>query len=160
MPFVSAKSRQTAAVPGPTPHGRLTARRRSLVVFAVVILILVGGLLRFSPLWPGPSLPAGATPLVLDTEPAHLIPTLGCETALLMPARIAVEGDELVLVPEAGGNYERVVWPSGWAAWRLGGRAQLVNRDGQVVGSEGEVVTGFGGGVATDNRFHVCIIGD
>jgi hypothetical protein len=125
----------------------------------VLVLLLVVGLLRFSPLWPGPSLPSGATPLALATEPAHLIPTLGCPTALLAPARVAVVGGELVLVPESGGDPIKVVWPSGWVAWRLAGRALLVDRDGTVIGREGEVVSGFGGGVGTDDAFHVCVIG-
>jgi hypothetical protein len=125
----------------------------------VTVLLLALGLLRLSPLWPPPSLPSGATPLGLATEPAHLVPTFGCPTALLVPARIAVAGDTLVLVPEAGGDPIPVVWPSGWVAWRLDGRAELVDHDGHVVGREGEVVGGFGGGSGTDDAFHVCVPG-
>jgi hypothetical protein len=51
------------------------------------------------------------------------------------------------------------VWPSGWAAWRLDGRAELVTREGAVVGREGELSEGFGGGTGDDDAFHVCIIG-
>ena len=122
-------------------------------------MLLVGGLLRLSPVWPGPSVPQGATPLALATEPAHLVPTMGCPTALLAPARIAVAGDELVLIPESGGEPIRVVWPTGWVAWRLAGSAELVSRDGTVIGREGDIVEGFGGGVGTDDAFHVCVIG-
>ena len=78
-------------------------------------------------MWPGPSLPQGATPLALATEPAHLMPTMGCPLALLAPARVAVAGNQLVLVPESGG--------------------------------EGDIVEGFGGGVGTDDAFHVCVAG-
>ena len=108
---------------------------------------------------PGPSLHARATPLALATEPGHLLPTMGCPTALLARARVAVEGGSLVLVPEVGGDPVRVVWPTGWAAWRLDGRAELVSRDGTVVGRDGDVVSGFGGGVGTDDAFHVCVVG-
>jgi len=87
------------------------------------------------------------------------MPTLGCPTALLAPARIAVVGEALVLVPEAGGDPIPVVWPSGWAAWRLGGRAELVAHDGRVVGREGEVIGDFGGGTGADDAFHVCVPG-
>ena len=132
---------------------------RAVASIVVVLILLVVGLARLSPMWPGPSLPAGATALTLATEPAHLLPTMGCQTALLGPARVAVAGDSLVLVPEAGGDLINVVWPTGWAAWRLGGRAELVSRDGTVVGREGEVVSGYGGGVGTDDAFHVCEIG-
>lgn len=112
-----------------------------------------------SPMWPGPSLPPGATPLTLATEPPHLLPTMACQTALLAHARVAVVAGELVLVPESGGEPEKVVWPAGWKAWRVAGRAELVSRDRAVIGREGEIIEGFGGGVATDDAFHVCVIG-
>jgi hypothetical protein len=85
---------------------------------------------------------------------------MGCPTAELLPARIAVVGDALVLVPQTGGDPLNVVWPAGWAAWRLSGRAELVSRDGTVVGREGDLVSGFGGGVGADDAFHVCVAGD
>jgi hypothetical protein len=132
---------------------------RAVAGIAVVFLLVAVGLARLRPMWPGPSLPAGATALALATEPAHLLPTMGCPTALLAPARIAVAGESLVLVPEAGGDPIKVVWPTGWAAWRLGGRAELVSHGGTVVGREGEVVSNYGGGVGTDDAFHVCEIG-
>jgi hypothetical protein len=126
---------------------------------AVILVLMAVGLARLSPMWPGPSLPAGATPLALATETAHLLPTMGCPTALLAPARVAVAGDALVLVPEAGGDPIKVVWPTGWAAWQLDGRAELVSHDGTVIGREGDVVSNFGGGVGLDDAFHVCEIG-
>jgi hypothetical protein len=137
----------------------LRRHARAVAAIAVVLLLVGVGLARLSPMWPGPSLPAGATPLALATEPAHLLPAMGCATALLAPARVAVAGDSLVLVPEAGGDPIKVVWPSGWAAWRIGGSAELVSHDGAVVGREGDVVSGFGGGTGSDDAFHVCEIG-
>lgn len=137
----------------------LRRHRLLLAGLAVILLLLVAGLLRMSPMWPGPSLPPGATPLALATEPAHLVPSLGCPTALLAPARLAAAGDELMLVSESVGEPVKVVWPSGWVAWRLDGRAELVARDGRVIGREGDVVDGFGGGVGADDAFHVCEIG-
>ena len=110
-------------------------------------------------MWPGASLPQGATPLAVATEPAHLMPTRGCSTAVLAPARVAVAGDGLVLVQESWGKPIKVVWPTGWVAWRLAGRAELVSHDGTVVGREGDIVEGFGGGVGADDAFHVCVIG-
>ena len=137
------------------------SRHRRIVVGLLVVLLLVAGCLaRLSPMWPGPHMPPGATGLVLATEPAHLFPTMGCPTAELLPARIAVVGDALVLVPQTGGDPLNVVWPAGWAAWRLGGRAELVSRDGTVVGREGDLVSGFGGGVGADDAFHGCVAGD
>ena len=138
----------------------MTRRRRLLAGWVLVLVLVVVGLFRVSPLWPGPSLPTGATPLTLVTEPSHLVPTFACATALLAPARVTVVGDALVLVPEAGGAPIHVVWPTGWAAWRRDGRAELVDRDGTVVGREGDVVQGFGGGLGADDAFHVCHPGD
>lgn len=132
---------------------------RIVAGLAVVLLLLVVGLLRLSPMLPCPSLPQGATPLALATEPAHLVPTMGCQTAALAPARVAVAGDALVLVPESGGDPIKVVWPTGWVAGRLAGRAELISRDGTVVGREGDIVEGFGGGVGADDAFHACVIG-
>jgi hypothetical protein len=83
---------------------------------------------------------------------------MGCALALLKPARIATDGDRLILVsPETGAQGGRVVWPSGWAAWRRDGRAELVTRDGEVVAREGELTPGFAGGVDDDGAIHVCI---
>jgi hypothetical protein len=84
---------------------------------------------------------------------------MACSTALLLPARVAVAGNEPVLVPESGGKPIKVVWPTGWVAWRLAGRAELVSRDGTVIGREGDIVEGFGGGVGNDDAFHVCVMG-
>lgn len=128
-----------------------------LVIALIVVAILGAAVYRFSPLWPGPSTPDGATRLALATEPGHLMPAMGCMQALLAPARVAVVDDALVLIPESGGDPIAVVWPAGWAAWRVAGRAVLVNRDGTVIGREGDVIHGFGGGVANDRRFHVCV---
>ena len=135
-------------------------RHRPFVAgLAVVLLLIAVGLLRLSPIWPGPSLPRDATPLALATEPAHLVPTMACPTALLLPARVAIADNALVLVPEAGGDPIKIVWPNGWVAWRLAGRAELISRDGTIVGREGDIVAGFGGGVGIDDAFHVCVIG-
>ena len=142
-------------------QGETVLRRhvRLVAILAGSILLLAAATFRFSPLWPGPALPPSATRLHIVTAPPHLVPTLGCNTALLAPARVATAGDELVLVSEWDGQPVKVVWPSGWAAWRLNGRAELVTRDGAIVGREGETIDGFGGGTDVDNAFHVCIFG-
>ena len=137
-------------------HVRLLA----ILVVAVLVLVAVAFRFRFSPLWPGPALPAGATRLHIATEDAHVVPTFGCPTALLLPGRVATEGDDLVLVSPETNEPVKVVWPSGWAAWRLDGRAELVTRDGVVVGREGEIIDGFGGGTGPGNASGGCFIRD
>lgn len=131
---------------------------RALAVLAIALLALVGALFRLSPMWPGPALPAGATRLTLATEPPHPLPAFGCTTAALAPVRITVEGDAMVFIPEAGGEPADIVWPSGWAAWIRDGRAELVDRNGTVVGREGDVIGGFAGGLTgSDDAYHVCV---
>jgi hypothetical protein len=124
-------------------------------------MLLVGGaVLRLSPLWPGPAVPAGATRLQIATEAPHLVPHLGCATALLGPVRVATSGDDLTVLSVRTGEPIKVVWPSGYAAWRRDGRAELVTRDGSIVSREGDVIEDrFGGGMGLDDAFHVCVIG-
>ena len=143
------------------PHGSpmIRRRKRPIAILAGGVLLLAAATFRLSPLWPGPALPAGATRLHIATQAPHLIPTFACATALLAPARLATAGDELIILSQSSNEPVKVVWPSGWAAWRLDGRAELVSRDGAVVAREGDVIDGFGGGVGVDNAFHVCIIG-
>ena len=133
-------------------------RRRILVAIAVVLVLLTGAVYRCTPLWPGPALPAGATSLHIATAAPHLVPNLGCPAALLQPAWIATAGDDLVLVNVDSGETIRVVWPSGYVAWRLDGRAELHARDGGLVGREGDIVQGLGGGSGDDGRFYICEI--
>jgi hypothetical protein len=137
----------------------LQRHRRFFAGLAGIVVLLAAATFRLSPLWPGPGLPPGATRLHIATEPAHLVPTLGCPTAALAPARIATAGDELVVLSVDGNEPANVVWPSGWAAWRIDGHAQLVTRDGTIVGNEGDILPGFGGGSGVDDAFHVCVIG-
>jgi hypothetical protein len=101
----------------------------------------------------------GATRLHIATEAPHVMPTLGCQAALVAPARVATADDDLILLTIETGEPVPVVWPSGWAAWRVGGRAELVSRDGSVFAREGDVLDDLGGGVGVDNAFHVCMIG-
>lgn len=117
-------------------------RRSGVVAVVVLAVVLVGaaGLFRLSGFWPGPALPAGATALGLTTKPAGPLPGYCPGGSLVPPARVAVVGDRLVLAPEAGGDPLPVGFPHGWAAWRIGGVAELVSRDGVVVGREGEVL--------------------
>ena len=133
-------------------------RGRRLGVAILAVLVLAAAVYRLSPLWPGPALPAGATRLHIATAPAHLVPNLGCPTALLGPVRVATQDDDLIFISVETNEPAMVVWPSGWAAWRIGGRAELVDRNGSVVGREGEVIPArYGGGVYADGAFHVCM---
>jgi hypothetical protein len=132
-------------------------KTRVFAVLAGAVVLLALGALRLTPLWPGPGLPEGATRLHIVTRAPHLVP---CHTALLASVRVASSGDALIVLSAATGEPVQVVWPSGWAAWRRDGVAELVDRDGSVVAREGDVIEDrFGGGTGLDDAFHVCIIG-
>lgn len=141
----------------PMTRDPVLVRRRPLVVAILAVLLLVA-VYRLSPLWPGPALPAGATRLHIATAAPHLVPNSGCPTALLGAVRVARDDHDLIFVSVETNEPVNVVWPSGWAAWRLGARGELVDRNGVVVGREGEVIPArFGGGVYADGAFHVCM---
>ncbi len=134
----------------------MSRRRKVLVVLAaagVVVLGIVG--LRVAPVFLGPALPAGATRLHIVTYG----PTLSCMSAALPPVRVATSGDELVLVTVASGDPVKVAWPSGFAAWRVHGRAVVADPWGNVVGKEGDVLDGLGGGLDLDGAFLICPFG-
>ena len=136
----------------------MALRRKVLFVLGVVVAIVLGaGAVRVLPYFTGPAIPAGATRLHIATDGPSL--SFGCAAALLEPARVATSGDELLLVALASGNPMRVVWPSGFAAWRADGRAVLADPWGNVVGREGDALEGLGGGVGRDDAFHICPFG-
>jgi hypothetical protein len=120
------------------------------LTFATAVLILV-------PNVTGPALPPGATRLQIETESPSLQFT--CATALLSPVRVATDGDALVLVNVESGETIPVVWPSGFAAWRMDGRGELAGPYGNIIGREGDVLEWLGGGTGADDVFHICGMG-
>jgi hypothetical protein len=132
-------------------------RRKVFIAVAVTGVIVLGAVgSRVLPLFTGPALPAGATRLHITTDRPNL--SFGCGGALLSPARVATSGDELILISVESGDPIRVVWPSGFAAWRVDGRAVLADPWGSVVGREGDVLDSLGGGTG-DDAFDVCPYG-
>ena len=126
-----------------------TATSGFIVLVAIAILVL--------PLLKGPALPAGATRLHIATEGPGL--TFACAAALLSPVRVETSGDELVVVFVESGERANVVWPSGFAAWRLGNRSILADPWGRVVGRDGDVLDSLGGGLGLGDDFNVCPFG-
>ena len=136
----------------------MSRRRKVLIAIAALGVILLGtSVLIIRPLFTGSALPAGATLLHITTQPPSL--TVGCMTALLGPVRVATSGDELVLVSAASGDTVRVAWPSGFAAWRVGGRSVVADPWGEIVGRDGDVLEGLSGGFGADDVFIICPFG-
>jgi hypothetical protein len=136
-----------------------THKRWGLAIMVISVVLFAVAALRISPLWSGPALPDGATRLAISTAEPHLMPTFGCATAMLGPVRVTTTDGAMIFVGAESGEPVQIVWPSGWAAWRLDGRAELVDRDGTVIAREGDVIHDRFGGGGGDGAFHVCAIG-
>jgi hypothetical protein len=132
-------------------------RKVVVAVAATVVIILGVAAWWLLPIVTGPSLPVGATRLHITTEGPGL--PFVCAAAALGPARVSTSGDELILVAVESGDTINVVWPSGFGAWRIDGRAVLADPWGHVVGREGDVLEGLGGGLGLGDDFHICPFG-
>ncbi len=134
-------------------------RRRTVLIVLVAagLIVLAPFALVLVPQFTGPALPAGATRLHIATEAPNF--NLGCAAAALLPVRVATSADELILISVGSGRTVRVVWPSGFAAWRAGGHAVVADAWGRVVAWEGDVLDSLGGGGGVDDTFHICPFG-
>ena len=132
-------------------------KRAGLAIVATAMVVVAAAALWLVPIWTGPSLPEGATRLHIITESPHL--TFGCASAALAPVRVANAGDQLLVMSVESGDTVPVVWPSGFAAWRAGGRAVLADPWGNVIGGDGDVLDSLGGGSGADDLFHICPLG-
>ncbi len=66
----------------------MTLRRKILTTVALSVTVGLALIaIRAAPVFMGPTLPAGATRLHITAEAPNL--TFGCETALLVPVRVA-----------------------------------------------------------------------
>jgi hypothetical protein len=132
-------------------------RSLRIAVAGAGLILLAGVALWLMPLVFGPALPAGAARLHITTAGPGI--TLGCPAALLAPVRVATAGDELVLINVESGQTVRVVWPAGFGAWRVDGRAVVANPLGGVIAREGDVLDDLGGGLGAGDLFHICPLG-
>jgi hypothetical protein len=104
-----------------------------------------------------------ALPLGLAVEdPATPLPPgaqWACALAEALPVRPAQDGQTLVFISLDGTRTVDLVWPRGFSARLLDGRAELIGRDGSVIARDGDVLGGIGGGVgSTGDAFHVCSV--
>ncbi len=136
----------------------MSRTRKALVATAAAgAFVLALAALWVAPLFLGPALPAGAERLQITTAGPDL--SFGCATAALGPVRVATEGAALVLVSVEAGETVQVVWPAGFGAWRIDGRALVADPWGNVVGREGDVLDSLGGGLGLEDAFIICPFG-
>lgn len=137
-------------------HGRIAgvAARAGGLALVVVVLIAAASVWLHAEGGAG----IGGQPLAIRTEPAY--PTGFCSQALLGSVRIERSGSQLVFEMVTTAELVPIVWPYGYSARVVDGRAELLAADGSVVGREGDVLEQLGGGLGANDIFHVCAVGD
>ena len=108
--------------------------------------------------YPGP---AGGLPLALDVAQPIELPSgavAACDQALLGSVRFVLTGTVISFVSVDTGLPGKLIWPHGFAAWLVNGKAEIVAPDGTVIGYSGDVLSGLGGGGGPGNAFTVCAI--
>jgi hypothetical protein len=143
-------------------HMRPFHRAVALLAVSALVAIVAGACS------PAPSPIPASTPdvaaLRLVTEPpAQPLPpgaAWGCQGALVAPVRVTHADGAMVFINVETGRPVDLVWPRGFGARLIDGRAQLFGPDGRVIASEGDVLDSLGGGLGVAGEaFHVCSIG-
>lgn len=79
-----------------------------------------------------------------------------CPLGLLPPVKMVHEGQAVVFDGLDGGVRVPVVFPMGFQAWSVAGRALLVTPEGYVLAREGDVLVRLGGSAADNGDLIVC----
>ena len=125
-------------------------RRGRLPVTALVALLVIGGGVF---VWNAANAVPDGLSLAIKTEPNP--PTSNaCMEAVLADAHVTHRGRELVTVSGLG---VEIVWPYGYTARLVDGKALVLDAGGNPVVREGETFDG-GGGFGADDAWHLCTI--
>ena len=137
----------------------MTVRRWAALSLIVALAVAVGtAVALLGPSQPAP-LPSTAGPLVLRTQPWKFWPPsgFGCGMAALTPIRVERDGVSMVFVNETGETRVPVVWPNGYSARLLNGRAELVQPDGSVLARDGDLISNLASGAADNGDHLICM---
>jgi hypothetical protein len=77
--------------------------------------------------------------------------------AALTPIRVERDGTSMVFADETSGNRLQVVWPNGYSARILNGRAELVQPNGLVLARDGDVISNLASGAADNGDLVICM---
>jgi hypothetical protein len=146
-----------ASAPGPTWSAETRGLVRFVKVVLAIALLAVATFVVWLLLPPTPApLPPGATALELRTQAtgfgARIV--LQCPAAAFPDMMLGRSGTTATFRRMAGsggaeiepGPWVYPVWPAGWSARLVDGRAELVTPDGFVLAREGDIIRHPGGG--------------
>ena len=121
------------------------------------LALIVGAILMLSPQGPA-LLPPRATPLALRTQPWKPWPIggFGCPMAGVAPLRVEVDGSSMVFERADGAHLVSIVWPYGFSARLLDGKAELVAPDGTVLATQDQVISNLAGSSADNGDIVIC----
>jgi hypothetical protein len=77
--------------------------------------------------------------------------------AAVTPIRMERDGGFVVFADETSGNRLPVVWPNGFSARLVDGRAELVPPNGSVLAREGAVISNLASAAADNGDLLVCL---
>lgn len=98
---------------------------------------------------PPAPLPSGATALTLATAPpeADILQHWACPGNTITPVQVVHDGYRVIFVDQLTGQPHDLVWPRGFSARLVDGRAEVVAPDGTVVLREGDIFSDVISGV-------------
>jgi hypothetical protein len=96
--------------------------------------------------------------LTIATEPSPPPPGDICALVRFGAVEMRRAGSRVVFTSPTGQDVQ-IVWPYGTTARLVDGRAEMFAPDGTLIATEGQLVSGPGGGLGADDAFHVCTIG-
>jgi hypothetical protein len=77
--------------------------------------------------------------------------------ALVPELRVGRKADEMVFMLASDEHQVVVVWPPGFSARLVNGRAELVTPSGEVLAREGDIITNLSGVAADNGDTLVCL---